>query len=275
MLVPLLYTILAQNANNDNDGGGGGDGISDVAKGLIGGMIVLVPVLGAEIIKLMKARGEASKEKAALEKQRRVDALAEWKDYCEKLEAKDEDKELQIRDLYNKLFIVQESEKKCIENFQEASIKIARQEGVINQLTSDVRRLQAQSGDTHPGVTVPVIIIAGTDGTIVDVTAASGSLFHWLPQELRGKNVELLIPDRLLEGHRKALGEVKEGKRIIDPAKIIRTIAKRRDGREIEISIVLSTWNSPRGSQFITAEIRQVFPSPEGEKTLVANTKGK
>jgi PAS domain S-box-containing protein len=241
--------------------------VTDTEATLIGVVSALIPAgigFGAWLNQFLKGRREAkiADEKATREagKEDRKDALLEWKDYVARqdgdiarLQKRSDDQDALIHEL-------QASERECLRSQIESKEKIAIQAGVIERLTGDVRRLQTLSHSTAPGVTLPTIIIAGTDGIIADVTASCGSMFHWLPAELRGKNISLVIPERLRPNYLAGLKEVAEGRRQVDPAKPIMSTACRRSGEEFPVVINLSYWKSPRGSEFITAEIRDVTP---------------
>ncbi len=215
----------------------------EITSGLVGAIIIAIPAIGAWIVTLLKTKND-------LRKQARSDAIAEW----ERIVARQDSEMSRMQDKVDKLY---EAERDCLKKYGESAERLAKQEGVVIQLTTDIRRLQLIGKDAHPGITTPAIIITSLDGTIREASAQVGPLLHWLPQQLRGKNVDALIPERLKESYRQGLAKIKDDIRQVDPAKPLQTTAIRQDGVEVDVSIALSSWESG-GAEFLTAEIREL-----------------
>lgn len=101
------------------------------------------------------------------------------------------------------------------------------------------------------------ILITSSFGEITFANTQAARWLGYLKTELVHQSVEMLIPDRYIDLHRKALSEYL--KKPV-PKKIglkNKMIIKRKDGSEFPVEISLSPVRS-RGEQFVTAIIRDV-----------------
>lgn len=213
--------------------------------GLIGGLIVLVPIIGGWLIRLIITGRLVLREG-------RKDALMEWQQIAA-------DQRVEMGALESRLAAAEQAEAAC-------RVQVAELKGEIRLLSSNVRRLQEQSGDTPPGVILPVQVIADMNGMVLSATPSLGPMFHWLPAQLIKKNIELLMPDRIRSAHKAALAKLVAEGRNPDPDRPILSYGLTKDGEEFPILINLSGWSDVDGRKFITAEIRRRYG---GESTVM------
>src|SRR5690606_22557891 len=90
--------------------------------------------------------------------------------------------------------------------------------------------------------TTDAIIVADHKGIILQWNSGAESVFHYTKDEALGANLEIIIPEPLMEAHRKGL------KRYLDTAvpKVIgqrvELTGRRKDGSEFPIEMSLGTW---------------------------------
>jgi PAS domain S-box-containing protein len=95
----------------------------------------------------------------------------------------------------------------------------------------------------------PDAVVAVDDrGRIAYANPATGEMFGWSSAELRGQQVELLIPERLADQH--AARRLEFGGRAEARAMGtgIELAGRSRDGREFPVEISLVPVSSPRGT---------------------------
>lgn len=213
-----------------------------VFGGIIGAASILIPILGAWWIKWYNNRMERRQQK-------RTDALMEWQGVVNRL-----DTDIKLKD--QRIGQLETASKDCEKRYSELLVSSTKQDGRIQSLLQDVRRLQLRTGEVT-GAILPVVITAtADDGIIRAVGPQVGTMFHWTPKELIGKNIEVLIAPEYHERHRKGLAEIASGVREADPAKSIHGFAIRQDGFKFPVIINLASWRSePTGRVTVNAEI--------------------
>ncbi len=101
------------------------------------------------------------------------------------------------------------------------------------------------------------ILITNPAGDITFVNAQATRWFGYGKSELIHQSVEVLIPDRFIEHHRKALSDYLKNPRPMKVGQKNRMLIKRKDRSEFPVEISLSPVRS-NGKQFVTAIIRDV-----------------
>ncbi len=198
--------------------------------------------LGSMVAALFTGLGALMGQYFQAQKTKRADALAEWKEIVSQ-------QQVDVDELTQEVRLLQEDRAKCrIEN--------AEMKGEMKLLQATVRRLQGLAGDEAPSVVTPAIIIADLDGTIYDASPAIAPILHWLPKELRGKNVELLVPERLRQQHFLGLSKAKASGTPPWTEKAIVTHAREKDGGEVPVAINLYGWQDRTGNWLVSAEIK-------------------
>lgn len=151
---------------------------------------------------------------------------------------------------------------RCETDRAEGRLETVRLTGEMRLLQSTVQRLQAITGDTMFTSISVAQITADMDGKI-KVATGTPALLHYLPHELAGKNVEILIPKRLRQQHKKSLELLKQSQQPPWSEKTLTTFALTREGIEIPVTINLTGWQH-EGSWMISAEIKSMPTPPTG-----------
>jgi diguanylate cyclase (GGDEF)-like protein/PAS domain S-box-containing protein len=111
------------------------------------------------------------------------------------------------------------------------------------------------------------VVVADTNGAIVEVSNQAEALFGYSADELVGKKASMLMPERLRSAQMARMARWIEG---LDPAEAgeVRTMfAMRKDGSEIAVEASLSTLGTARGEVFSVA-VRDVTERQEFERRL-------
>jgi PAS domain S-box-containing protein len=136
-----------------------------------------------------------------------------------------------------------------------------RAETALNEALSQSRQLLESVPDG--------IVIADRDGRIVLVNRQTESLFGYARDELLGRPVEILIPQRLAGGH----GELRLGyfaaPRIRPMGAGRELYALRKDGSEFPVDISLSPLETPEGTLVIST-VRDVTERKQAEQRIRA-----
>jgi PAS domain S-box-containing protein len=111
--------------------------------------------------------------------------------------------------------------------------------------------------------TPDAIIVAGSDGVIVTVNAQSERLLGYARDELIGRSVDTLLPDRLRAGHAHHRHDFSADPRTRPMGAGLDLLARHKDGREIPVEISLSPLPTPDGLYVVSA-IRDVS-EPAGQ----------
>lgn len=192
----------------------------------------------------------------------RKDAIGEWKDLVET------EQKNRVRDVERLQALLDKQDsyiKSLLERAGRAETAEARCQGQVSRLESDIRgmsielrRLQERVWDLPPGVTGPCRVIASVpDGIIYEVSPEAGSMFHWLPKDLIGQSIAVLMPRDVRPVHRRAMMKMLEEGREADPGKPVLTFGVTKDGRRIPLQVNLSGPWGPDGQKFVNADLRR------------------
>ncbi|WP_051694098.1 two-component system sensor histidine kinase NtrB [Desulfohalovibrio reitneri] len=118
----------------------------------------------------------------------------------------------------------------------------------------------AECQDQHRALadsSVDAMITTDANGLVLSWNPAAERLFGWQENEAVGRDVEMIIPQRLRQAHHEGMRRfMKTGrKRLIGNRTELDAL--NREGREFPIELSLSTWTS-RGERFFGAIIRDV-----------------
>jgi PAS domain S-box-containing protein len=112
------------------------------------------------------------------------------------------------------------------------------------------------------------IIIAGRDGGIVLVNAQALALFGYSREELLGRPVELLLPERLHGAHMGHRERFHDDPRTRPMGLGLSLVARRKDGAEFPAEISLSPLETPDGL-LVTTVIRDVTERRRAEEQRI------
>ncbi len=113
------------------------------------------------------------------------------------------------------------------------------------------------------------MIIIDDQGKIAIVNAQVEKMFGYGRQELLGREIEALLPDRLREKHVSHRGEYLRDPRLRPMGEGLDLIAKRKDGSEFPVEISLSPFRTG-GRGFVSSVIRDVTERKRMEDEIIA-----
>jgi PAS domain S-box-containing protein len=112
--------------------------------------------------------------------------------------------------------------------------------------------LETTAGVAHPPAIFGVVI-ADFTGTIQEFSPSLTPILGYLPEQMRGKNIEELVPSEYLTLYREKFQHAIKAGVTLDPTKKINTYALDKDSRKVPVSIALRKWTGE--TQLITATI--------------------
>ena len=111
------------------------------------------------------------------------------------------------------------------------------------------------------------IITTDTEGRIVLFNPSLKNIFGYSIDEIKGKHVTMLMPDRYKQKFIDKLDRFKStGNHELD-GKTFESLGLRKDGTEFPFEISIATWG-PKGNKFTTSIIRDVTERKKTEKML-------
>lgn len=113
------------------------------------------------------------------------------------------------------------------------------------------------------------MIVVGADGRMVVVNAVAENMFGYSREKLIGQPVEMLLPPRFRQQHRKHRGDYAAGPKLRAMGIGMELIARRSDGSEFPVEISLSPIEAPAGTLVVSA-IRDVTERRRVEAELEA-----
>jgi PAS domain S-box-containing protein/diguanylate cyclase (GGDEF)-like protein len=111
------------------------------------------------------------------------------------------------------------------------------------------------------------LICTNASGSIVYHNPAAEQLLGYGPDELIGKNVAVIVPQRFIAAHRSGMGRVAGGAPSKLSGKIFESVAIRKDGVEVPIDLSLAVWRSDSGLKF-SATMRDITERKLREESL-------
>ena len=111
------------------------------------------------------------------------------------------------------------------------------------------------------------LICADASGTIVYHNPAAERLLAYAPDELIGKDVAAVVPQRLVAAHRTGMARVAAGASSKLSGKLFESVAIRKDGVEVPIDLSLAVWPSETGLRF-SATMRDITERKQREESL-------
>ncbi len=105
--------------------------------------------------------------------------------------------------------------------------------------------------------TSDAVIVADSQGTILQWSSGAETIFDYSKEEAIGANLDIIIPDSWIDAHHAGL------KRYLDTGvarvigKRLELIGRRKDASELPIEMSLSTWETEKGS-FFSSIIRDI-----------------
>lgn len=111
-------------------------------------------------------------------------------------------------------------------------------------------------------------LIADGTGIIQHINPAAASIFGYFPDELVGRPVTQIIPERLRAAHSLGMGKVVHGHKTKHGGKPVEVSGLRKDASEVPVEITLSVWRSG-GQACAGAVIRDISERRERDARLL------
>lgn len=132
---------------------------------------------------------------------------------------------------------------------------------MLRSMLDDLREEYLSLAQSAPDA----IISADARGRIAFWNMAAQDLFGYEPAEVMGRDVTILIPERMHASHDRGFARALEAGRALNPRRPLECAAVRKDGREFPIEITHSSWR--RGDDlFFAAFIRDITERKRYEK---------
>ncbi len=114
---------------------------------------------------------------------------------------------------------------------------------------------------------VDAIVIADSSDTVVGWNRAAETILGWPPDEMLGRPLQTLIPERYRAAHRAGMDRVNQTGLGRVLGKTMELAALHREGHEVEIELSLSTW-LVASERFFTGIIRDITERRKMEAAL-------
>jgi PAS domain S-box-containing protein len=114
---------------------------------------------------------------------------------------------------------------------------------------------------------IDAIISADHTGNIVSWNNAATRILGYSSEETIGRRLEIIIPERFHEAHRKGMQRVTAGGESRVIGKTVELFARTKSGKEVPIELSLSTW-TVRQDRYYTGIIRDIRERKKAEEAL-------
>jgi PAS domain S-box-containing protein len=111
------------------------------------------------------------------------------------------------------------------------------------------------------------IVVAGSDGSILAWNPAAERMFGYSADEVTGRSLTLLVPDRFREAHSAGLARVVATGETRIVGQTVEVFGLHRDGHEFPIELALATWVE-EGQRFFSGIIRDITERTEMTRAL-------
>jgi len=116
---------------------------------------------------------------------------------------------------------------------------------------------------------VDAIILADNNGNVVSWNKAAATTFGYREQEMVGKPLTQLIPERYREAHRRGLERVRSTGESRLVGQTVELQGLRKDGSEFPLELSLATWKT-KGENYFSGIIRDISDRKRADNRLAA-----
>jgi PAS domain S-box-containing protein len=131
-----------------------------------------------------------------------------------------------------------------------------RSELALTNAAASVARAGINPFFANPGSWAFTIIVANVKGRILEANAGASILFHWSPEELLGRNIEVLIPERYRPAHQAGMAGLMRTGELTQQGHTLALAGLTREGDEVPVEIYIESWTA-QGEKRCGAVIRR------------------
>lgn len=117
------------------------------------------------------------------------------------------------------------------------------------------------------------VILGNEKGLIVGWNKGASNIFGYEEEEILGKPISLLMPERYQESHQRGMNRLTETGEGRVLGRTVEMHGRRKDGSEFPLEIALNSWLAPDGSRFFNGMVRDITERKAVEVGLVEYTK--
>jgi two-component system, LuxR family, sensor kinase FixL len=119
---------------------------------------------------------------------------------------------------------------------------------------------------------VDAIVSADAFGRLLSWNSGAERMFGWRSEEVVGRPLTVIIPERLRALHEAGITRVRESGHSKLAGSVVELIGLRRDGSEFPVELSIGSWQGPDGMAF-SAVIRDITERKQAEAALAATNR--
>jgi PAS domain S-box-containing protein len=148
---------------------------------------------------------------------------------------------------------------------------------VVDELGPVIERRRAEealrvSEERFRGVTdaaMDAIVSADAEGRLRSWNRGAERMFGWRPEEVIGRPLTVIVPERLRAAHVEGIARVRRTGRSKLAGSVVELVALRRDGSEFPVELSIGAWETAEGLSF-SGVIRDITERKRAEEALAA-----
>ena len=137
---------------------------------------------------------------------------------------------------------------------------------LADDMTAAMRDSQAQFRSLAES-TSEAIVIGDGDGRVTSWNRAAQAIFGYTEEEMLGRSLTRLMPERFRAAHRAGLARVRDSGQSRLVGSSVELVGLARDGREFPIELSLATWETAKG-RFFSGIIRDITERERAAQSL-------
>ncbi|MBF0614398.1 MAG: PAS domain S-box protein [Magnetococcales bacterium] len=155
-----------------------------------------------------------------------------------------------------------------------------RQESLVAERTAELvneMRCRQHADDQLRTITQALhdaIVSVSQDGRIVFWNRAAEAIFGMSRDEVMGRPMGFLVPERFLAGHERGMELMRTSGASASVGRTFETYGRHRDGSEFPVEISISSWTDHDGRLFFAAVMRDISARKQAEDVLRKSREG-
>ncbi len=139
------------------------------------------------------------------------------------------------------------------------SVELAKREEALRNSEQRYRSVTQSAIDA--------IISADSNGNIVSWNYGGRKIFGYTEEEIIGKPITILMPEKYAEAHQAAVDRIRSGGDACLIGRTLELCGRRKDGSEFPLALSLSSWKSGE-EEFYTGIIRDITEQKQNEEQV-------